>query len=101
MAAKWRRHHGFEWVDHPPYSPDFGTIFLRLYSNMKEHLAGKQYRSNGEVISAIGDFFEDQDESSIPRESKRCNIDGRSVGEAMLKNKPHLVKFDHCIIVNL
>ena len=30
--------------------------------------------------------------------------DGRSVwtaGETMLKNKPHLVKFNHCIIVNL
>ena len=29
----------------------------------KKHLAGKQYQTNDEVISAIEDFFEDQAES--------------------------------------
>ena len=27
---------------------------------MKTHLAGKQYRTDDEVISAVEDFFEDQ-----------------------------------------
>ena len=42
--------------------------------------------------------------ASIPWESKRCDTNGRSVwtaGETMLKNTPHLVKFDHGIIVSL
>ena len=42
--------------------------------------------------------------ASIPWESKHCNNDGRSVwtaGETKLTNKPHLVKFDHCITVSL
>ena len=36
--------------------------------------------------------------------SEHCNTDGRNVwtaGESMLKNKPHLVKFNNCIIVSL
>ena len=42
--------------------------------------------------------------ASVPRESMRCNTDGRTVwttGNTMLKNKPHLVRFDRCIIVSL
>ena len=42
--------------------------------------------------------------ASIPQESKHCITDGRSVwtaGQTMLTNKPHLVKFDHCITVSL
>ena len=34
-----------------------------LFPNMKKHLAGKQYQTNDDVISAAEDFFEDQDES--------------------------------------
>ena len=30
---------------------------------MKKHLAGKQYWTDDEVISAVEDFFKDQDES--------------------------------------
>ena len=30
---------------------------------MKTHLAGKQYRTDDEIISAVEDFFKDQDES--------------------------------------
>ena len=70
----------------------------------KKHLAGKRYRTDDEVLSAGEDFFEDQMRASLSRESKCCNTDGRSVwtaGETMLKNKPHLVKSDHCIIVSL
>ena len=78
---------------------------LFSFPNMKKYLAGKQNRTDDEVTSAVEDFFEDQDESFIPRVSKRCNTDGRSVwtaaGEAMLKNKPHLFIFDHCIIVSI
>uniref|UniRef100_A0A3Q0S4N0 Uncharacterized protein n=1 Tax=Amphilophus citrinellus TaxID=61819 RepID=A0A3Q0S4N0_AMPCI len=55
---------GFELVDHPPYSPDLAPSDYFLHPNMKKHLAGKQYRTNDEVISssyttgiqALGDF---------------------------------------------
>ena len=54
---------GFELVNPPPYSPDLAPSDYYLFPNMeKNHLAGKQYRMDDEVISA-SDFFEDQDES--------------------------------------
>ena len=79
----------------------FGIIYF-LFPNMKKHLAGKEYRTEDELISAVEDFFKDQDESfyttGIQHRWKKC-VDP---GETMLKNKPHvLVKFDHCIIVSL
>ena len=70
-------------------------------------------RQINEVISAVEDFFFSSDfflskirmRASRPRESKLCivcNTDlGRTVqtaGETMLKNKPHLVKFNDCIM---
>ena len=71
---------------------------------MKKHLGGKKYQTDDEVISAVEDFFRIRMRASIPQESKHCNTDGRSVwtaGAGELKNKPHLAKFDHCIIVSL
>ena len=55
---------GFELVDQPPYSPDLALSDYFLVPNMKKHLAGKQYwTDHDEVISAVDDFFEDQDEN--------------------------------------
>ena len=87
----------------------FGTIWLFSVPNIKKQLAGRQYWPDDEVISAVEDFFEDQDESFYTMESKRCNTDGRTVwtvggggGETMLKNIVwRLVKFDHCVIGSL
>ena len=53
---------GFELVDHPPYSPDLAPSDYFPFPYMKKHLAGNQYRTDDEIISAVGDFFEDQDE---------------------------------------
>ena len=54
---------GFEVVDHPPYHPDLAPSNYFPFPSMKTHLAGKQYWTNDEVISAGVDFFEDHDES--------------------------------------
>uniref|UniRef100_A0A3Q0SYF5 Tc1-like transposase DDE domain-containing protein n=1 Tax=Amphilophus citrinellus TaxID=61819 RepID=A0A3Q0SYF5_AMPCI len=54
---------GFELVDHPPYSPDLAPCDYFLFTNMKKGLAGKQYRTDDEVISAVEHFFDGQDES--------------------------------------
>ena len=58
---------GFELVGHPPYSLDLAPSEYFLFPNVKRHLAGKQYWTDGEAISAVEDFFEDQDESCIPQ----------------------------------
>ncbi|XP_052828224.1 histone-lysine N-methyltransferase SETMAR-like [Octopus bimaculoides] len=73
------RDFGFELVDHPPYSPDLPPSDYFLFPNMKRHLTGKQYRTDDEVISAVEDVFEGQDENFYTTKSKRCNTDGRSV----------------------
>ena len=55
---------GFELIDHPaPYSPDLTPSDYFLFLNMKTHSVEKQYPTDDEVISAVADFFEDQDES--------------------------------------
>ena len=57
---------GFELVGHPPYSPGLAPSDYFLFLNMKKkkkHLTGKQYRTHDEVISAVENFLEDQDES--------------------------------------
>ena len=56
---------GFGLVDHPPYSPDLAPTYYFLSPKyLKKHLAGKQYRTKDKVISAVEDFFfEDQGES--------------------------------------
>ena len=55
MAAV--RDYGFELVDHPPSSPDLAPSDNFLFPNMKKHLAGKQYRTDAEVTSAVENFF--------------------------------------------
>ena len=54
---------GFQVVDCPLYSPDLAPSDYFLFPNMKTRLAGKQYQTDDEVISAVEDLFEDQDES--------------------------------------
>ena len=54
---------GFELIDHPPYSPDLAPSDYFLFPNLKKHLAGEQYESDGDVISAVEDFFEGQEEN--------------------------------------
>ena len=56
---------GFELVDQPPYSPDLAPSDYFLPPTWKKkHLAGKQYQTNDEVISAqLRTFFGDQVEN--------------------------------------
>ena len=105
MAAVCDR--GFELVDHPPYSPDLAPSDYVLSPNMKKHSAGKQYRTDDEVVSAVEDFFEDEDESfhttgiqALQHRWKK-SVNRRGDYMYMFRNKPHLVKLDHCIIVSL
>ena len=54
---------GFELIDHPPYSPDLAPSDDFLFPNLKKHLAGKRYEIDDDVISAVEDFFESQEDN--------------------------------------
>ena len=95
---------GFELVDHPPYSLDLAPsdYIFSVPQHEKTHLAGKQYvGSRMKSYQELRSFSRIKMRASIQREAKQCNADGRSVWTAkdtMLKNKPHLVRFNHCSI---
>ena len=95
---------GFELVEHPPYSPDLAPSDYFLFFNMKKHTwLGSSIVPMMRSYLQLRTFSRIRMRAFIPRESKCCNTDGRSVwtaGKIMLKNKPHLVKFDHCIIAD-
>ena len=54
---------GFELIDHLPYSPDLAPLDYFLFPNLKKNLAGKRYESDEDVIFAVEDFFESQEEN--------------------------------------
>jgi histone-lysine N-methyltransferase SETMAR len=49
----------YELLPHPPYSPDLAPCDYFLFPNLKKSLAGKKFRSNGEVIAATEAYFAD------------------------------------------
>ena len=53
---------GFELIDHPSYSRDLTPSDYFLFPIMEKHLAGNQYQTDYNVISAVEDFFEGQEE---------------------------------------
>ena len=54
---------GFKVVNHPPYSPDLAPSDYFLFPNKRKDLAGKHYRTDDEVLSAVKDFLGGQNES--------------------------------------
>ena len=97
------------WLWSPSIFPWFGTIWL---FSVPQH---ENKNKNTWLENSIGPMMRSYLQlrtfsrirmkgASVPWESKHCNTDGRSVwtaGETKLKTKPHLIKFDHCIIVGL
>jgi len=53
----------FELFPQPPYSPDLAPSDYHLFPNLKKWLGGKKFKSNGEVIDAVNEYFEGLDES--------------------------------------
>ena len=51
-----------EPIDHLPYSPDLALSDYFLFPN-KKHLTGNRYQTGYDVISAVENFFEGQDEN--------------------------------------
>ena len=56
---------GFQYLDHPPYSPDLAQFGYHLFPGMKKQLKCRHFSSDAEVIAAaetwldgqISDFF--------------------------------------------
>ena len=70
----------------------FGTIWpFSVPQHEKKNLAGKQYRTDNEVISAVEDFFEDPDETvytmGIQVLKHRWKKSVRTAGVTMLEEK--------------
>ena len=91
----WRTKSARHWRESNPelFDPE-----SRVQSNIPRHLHMMRSCLQFMALSRI------KMRTSIPQKSKCCNTDRRSawtVGETMLKNKPHLVRFDHRIIVSL
>ena len=57
---------GFQFLDHPPYSPDLAPSDYHLFPGLKKQLKGRHFSSDAEVIAAaetwldaqISEFFE-------------------------------------------
>ena len=95
---------GFELGDHHPCSPDLAPSDYFLFHNIKNSWLGSNIRPMSRSYrSAVEDFFRGSEwkllfhwnPSTATRMEEVCG------GETMLKNKLHLVKFDHYIIVSL
>jgi len=44
-------------LPHPPYSPDLAPSDYQLFGPLKEHLGGKRFRNNDEVIQDVQEWL--------------------------------------------
>ena len=45
---------GFQYLDHPPYSPDLAPSDYHLFPGLKKQLKDRVYSSDAKVIAAAG-----------------------------------------------
>jgi histone-lysine N-methyltransferase SETMAR len=50
----------FQFLDHPPYSPDLAPSDYRLFPGLKKHLKGRHLSSDAEVIAAAETWLDGQ-----------------------------------------
>jgi len=51
---------GFQFLDHPPYSPDLAPLDYHLFPGLKTHLIGHHFSSDAEVIAAVETWLDGQ-----------------------------------------
>jgi len=49
----------YEWLEHPPNSPDLAPSDFSLFPKLKFFLAGQRFSLNQEVIAAVEGYFAD------------------------------------------
>lgn len=100
------RHCWFDLFDEPPYSSDQVTSIICTQNKKNKHLSGHQYSSDYDVISAVEDVFEQQDESSfingiqVRQHRWKKSVDHKDINISF-PNEIHLVSFDYKILVSL
>lgn len=52
---------GFELLEHPPYSPDLAPSDFYLFPRLKEHLRGKKFLNDNEVMAAVEAYLESRE----------------------------------------
>jgi len=45
LLERW----GWEFLEHPPYSPDLAPLDFHLFPNMTKHLRAKRFKSHDDV----------------------------------------------------
>jgi len=51
---------GFQYLDHPPYSPDLAPSDYRLFPGLQKQLKGRHFSSDAEVIAAAETWLDGQ-----------------------------------------
>ena len=51
---------GFQYLDHPPYSPDLAPSDYHLFPELKKQLKGRHFSSDAEVIAAAETWLDGQ-----------------------------------------
>jgi histone-lysine N-methyltransferase SETMAR len=51
---------GFQFLDHPPYSPDLAPSDYHLFHELKKQLKGRHFSSDTEVIAAAETWLDGQ-----------------------------------------
>jgi len=49
---------GFQFLDHPPYSPHLAPSDYHLFPGLKKQLNGSHFSSDAEVIAAAGTWLD-------------------------------------------
>jgi len=51
---------GFQFLDHPPYSPDLAPSVYHLFPGLTKQLKGRHFSSDAEVIAAAETWLDGQ-----------------------------------------
>ena len=54
---------GWEWLDHPPYSPDLSPSDFHLFRSLEHFLNKKKFRNSGHLRRELTVFFESKDQA--------------------------------------
>lgn len=54
---------GFELIEHPPHSPELTPSDHRLFPKLNEHLSGKRFSSNYDVVCGVNQWFVEVEQS--------------------------------------
>jgi len=57
---------GFQYLDHPPYSPDLAPSDYHLFPGLKKQLKSRHFSSDAEVITAAETWLDGQISNFIP-----------------------------------